>query len=323
MAKRLYSIIIPVYNRPDEVDELLESLTQQTFKNFEVIVVEDGSDVKCDKVVEKYVHELNISYCYKENAGQGFARNYGYERAKGEYFIVFDSDCIIPGTYLETVESSLNNTYLDAYGGPDRAHDSFTPIQKAINFSMTSSLTTGGIRNKKRALGGFSPKSFNMGISRTVFDTTGGYIIPFKGEDIEFSTRIQKMGYKIGLIEEAYVYHKRRTSWYKFFRQIMFFGTARINIARFFPDQLKLVHFFPAFFTIGLLMTMLLWLIYPSIAKILTAIYSTYFIILFIDALASTRNLWISILGIWAAFLQLTAYGIGLLQELLVWLFRK
>ncbi len=323
MAKRLYSIIIPVYNRPDEVDELLESLTQQTFKNFEVIVVEDGSDEKCDKVVEKYVHELNISYCYKENAGQGFARNYGYERAKGEYFIVFDSDCIIPGTYLETVESSLNNTYLDAYGGPDRAHDSFTPIQKAINFSMTSSLTTGGIRNKKRALGGFSPKSFNMGISRTVFDTTGGYIIPFKGEDIEFGTRIQKMGYKIGLIEEAYVYHKRRTSWYKFFRQIMFFGTARINIARFFPDQLKLVHFFPAFFTIGLLLTMLLWLIYPSIAKILTAIYSTYFIILFIDAIISTRNLWISILGIWAAFLQLTAYGIGLLQELLVWLFKK
>jgi len=323
MAKRLYSIIIPVYNRPDEVDELLESLTQQTYKNFEVIVVEDGSDEKCDKVVEKYVHELNISYCYKENAGQGFARNYGYKRAKGEYFIVFDSDCIIPGTYLDTVESSLNNTYLDAYGGPDRAHDSFTPIQKAINFSMTSSLTTGGIRNKKRALGGFSPKSFNMGISRTVFDTTGGYIIPFKGEDIEFSTRIQKMGYKIGLIEDAYVYHKRRTSWYKFFKQLHFFGAARINIARFFPDQLKLVHFFPAFFTIGLLGTMLLWLFYPSIAKILTAIYSTYFIILFIDALTSTRNLWISILGIWGAFLQLTAYGIGLLQELLIRLFKK
>lgn len=323
MAKRLYSIIIPVYNRPDEVDELLESLTQQSYKNFEVIVVEDGSDEKCDKVVEKYVHELNISYCYKENAGQGFARNYGYERAKGEYFIVFDSDCIIPGTYLETVESSLNNTYLDAYGGPDRAHDSFTPIQKAINFSMTSPLTTGGIRNKKRALGGFSPKSFNMGISSGVFNATGGYIIPFKGEDIEFSTRIQKMGYKIGLIEEAYVYHKRRTSWYKFFRQLHFFGTARINIARFFPDQLKPVHFFPALFTIGLLMTILLWLINPSIAKILTAIYSTYFIILFIDALASTRNLWISILGILAAFLQLTAYGAGLLQELLVWLIKK
>jgi len=323
MAKRLYSIIIPVYNRPDEVDELLESLTHQTFRNFEVIVVEDGSVEKCDKVVEKYVHELNISYCYKENAGQGFARNYGYERAKGEYFIVFDSDCIIPNNYLETVDNSLNNTYLDAYGGPDKAHDSFTPIQKAINFSMTSTLTTGGIRNKKKALGGFSPKSFNMGISRSVFDATGGYIIPFKGEDIEFSTRIQKMGYKVGLIENAFVYHKRRTSWYKFFKQLHFFGTARINIARFFPDQLKLVHFFPAIFTLGLFITIGLWFIYPPIAKILTVIYSAYFAILFIDALLKTHNLLISILGIWAAFLQLTAYGLGLLQELITRMFKK
>ena len=323
MAKRLYSIIIPVYNRPDEVDELLESLTQQTFKNFEVIVVEDGSVEKCDRVVEKYVHELNISYCYKENAGQGFARNYGYKRAKGEYFIVFDSDCIIPDTYLETVDNSLNNTYLDAYGGPDKAHDSFTPIQKAINFSMTSTLTTGGILNKKKALGGFSPKSFNMGISRSVFDATGGYIIPFKGEDIEFSTRIQKMGYKVGLIEDAFVYHKRRTSWYKFFKQLHFFGTARINIARFFPDQLKVVHFLPAMFTLGLLITIVLWFLYPPLAEILSVIYSIYFVILFIDALLKTHNLLISILGIWAAFLQLTAYGIGLLQELITWLFKK
>ena len=323
MVKRLYSIIIPVYNRPDEVDELLESLTLQTYKNFEVIIVEDGSAEKCDKVVEKYVHELNISYCYKENAGQGFARNYGYKRAKGEYFIVFDSDCIIPDSYLETVETSLNDNYLDAYGGPDKAHHSFSPIQKAINFSMTSALTTGGIRNKKKAIGGFSPKSFNMGISRTVFDATGGYIIPYKGEDIEFSTRIQKMEFKTGLIEDAFVYHKRRTSWFKFFKQLHFFGTARINIARFFPDQLKLVHFFPAIFTLGFIMTILSWFFYPSIAKVLTASYATYFLVLFIDALLSTRSLRISILGIWAGFLQLTAYGTGLLQELLSSLFKK
>lgn len=323
MAKRLYSIIIPVYNRPDEVDELLESLTQQSYKNFEVIIVEDGSDKKCDKVVEKYVHELNISYCFKENAGQGFARNYGYERAKGEYLIVFDSDCIIPQTYLETVESFLNTNYLDAYGGPDKAHESFSPIQKAINFSMTSPFTTGGIRNKNKAIGGFSPKSFNMGISRVVFDATGGYIIPFKGEDIEFSTRIRKMGFKTGLIEDAYVFHKRRTSWFKFFKQLHFFGTARINIARFFPDQLKLVHFFPAFFTLGFLLTILMWFIYPPMAKVLTATFAAYFLVLFIDALLNTRNLWISLLGIWAGFLQLTAYGTGLLQELLISLFKK
>ena len=323
MAKRLYSIIIPVYNRPDEVDELLESLTKQTYKNFEVIIVEDGSVEKCDKVVEKYVHELNISYCYKENAGQGFARNYGYERAKGEYFIVFDSDCIIPDVYLETVETSLNHIYLDAYGGPDKAHASFSPIQKAINFSMTSALTTGGIRNKKRAIGGFSPKSFNMGISRKVFDATGGYIIPYKGEDIEFSTRIQKMGFKTGLIEDAFVYHKRRTSWSKFFKQIMFFGTARINISRFFPDQLKLVHFFPAFFTMGIVVTALTWFFFPSIARIFTAVYATYFLILFISALISTRDLWVSLLAIWAGLLQLIAYGTGLIQELLISIFKK
>ncbi|UCE94709.1 MAG: glycosyltransferase [Flavobacteriaceae bacterium] len=323
MAKRFYSIIIPVYNRPDEVDELLESLTHQTYKNFEVIIVEDGSVEKCDKVVEKYVHELNISYCYKENAGQGFARNYGYERAKGEYFIVFDSDCLIPYTYLETVESSLNHIYLDAYGGPDKAHHSFSPIQKAINFSMTSILTTGGIRNKKKAIGGFSPKSFNMGISRIVYDATGGYIIPYKGEDIEFSTRIRKMGFKTGLIKDAFVYHKRRTSWFKFFKQLHFFGTARINIARFFPDQLKLVHFFPAFFTLGFILTILMWFFYPSFAKIFTITYAAYFFILFIAALISTRNLLVSILSIWAGFLQLTAYGTGLLQELLISLFKK
>ena len=323
MTKRLYSIIIPVYNRPDEVDELLESLTLQSNKNFEVIIVEDGSGDKCDKVVEKYIHDLNISYCYKENAGQGFARNYGYERANGDYFIVFDSDCIIPESYLETVESSLSNMYLDAYGGPDKAHASFSPIQKAINFSMTSAFTTGGIRNKKSGIGGFSPRSFNMGISREVFEATGGYIIPFKGEDIEFSTRIKKMGFKTGLIEDAFVYHKRRTSWYKFFRQVHFFGTARINIARFFPEQLKLVHSFPAIFTIGLILTVLMWFIYPSIAQILTATYTLYFIVLFIDALISTRNLRIAILGIWAGFLQLTGYGTGLLQELLISLFKK
>jgi glycosyltransferase involved in cell wall biosynthesis len=323
MAKRFYSIIIPVYNRPDEVDELLESLTLQTYKNFEVIIVEDGSKKKCDKIVEKYIHELNINYCSKENAGQGFARNYGYERARGEYFIVFDSDCIIPDHYLDTVETSLNENYLDAYGGPDRAHDSFTPIQKAINFSMTSVFTTGGIRNKKKAIGGFSPKSFNMGISRVVFDATGGYIIPYKGEDIEFSTRIRKMGFKTGLIEEAFVYHKRRTSWFKFFKQLHFFGTARINIARFFPDQLKLVHFFPAIFTLGFILTILMWFFYPALAKVLTSIFVTYFLILFIDALTRTRSLWISLLGIWAGFIQLTAYGTGLIQELLISIFKK
>jgi len=323
MKNQQFSIIIPVYNRPDEIDELLESLTHQTYKDFEVIVVEDGSSQKCDKVVEKYVHELKITYCSKDNEGQGFARNYGYRRAKGSYFVVFDSDCLLPEDYLDTVNTYLKSNFLDAYGGPDKAHDSFSAIQKAINYSMTSIFTTGGIRNKKKAIGGFSPKSFNMGISKEVFDATGGYIIPFKGEDIEFSTRINKMGFKIGLIENAFVYHKRRTNWYQFFKQLHFFGTARINIARFFPDQLKFVHFFPAFFITGLFITLALWFVYPILAQIFSALYLIYFSFLFIVALFKTRNLVVAILGVWASIIQLSAYGLGFIQELIVWLIKK
>ncbi|MFN2128209.1 MAG: glycosyltransferase, partial [Anaerolineales bacterium] len=297
MINRQYSIIIPVFNRPDEIDELLESLSCQTYKQFEVIIVEDGSSIRCDKIVEKYVFDLKITYCYKKNEGQGFARNYGFKRAKGNYLIVFDSDCILPPKYLEIVNDSLDRNYLDAYGGPDRAHEGFTPVQKAINYSMTSILTTGGIRGKEKAPGGFSPKSFNMGISREVFKATKGYIIPYKGEDIEFSTRIKSMGFNVGLIEEAWVYHKRRTSWLKFFRQLHFFGTARINISRFFPNQLKLVHFFPSFFTLGILLNILLWLVFPVAARIITTAYLLYFLILFLEATAKTRNPVIALMG--------------------------
>ena len=323
MINRQYSIIIPVFNRPDEIDELLESLSCQTYKQFEVIIVEDGSSIRCDKIVEKYVFDLKITYCYKKNEGQGFARNYGFKRAKGNYLIVFDSDCILPPKYLEIVNDSLDRNYLDAYGGPDRAHEGFTPVQKAINYSMTSILTTGGIRGKEKAPGGFSPKSFNMGISREVFKATKGYIIPYKGEDIEFSTRIKSMGFNVGLIEEAWVYHKRRTSWLKFFRQLHFFGTARINISRFFPNQLNLVHFFPSFFTLGILLNILLWLVFPVAARIITTAYLLYFLILFLEATAKTRNPVIALMGVWAALLQLTAYGLGFIQELIIRIFKK
>lgn len=310
-----FSVVIPVYNRPDEIDELLESLTAQSYSDFEVIIVEDGSDIKCDHVVEKYVHDLDITYCFKENGGQGFARNYGFKRAKGDYYIVFDSDCIIPSTYFENVNLSLGKKFLDAYGGPDKAHPSFTSIQKAISYSMTSFFTTGGIRGSKSSLEKFKPRSFNMGISKEVFIATNGYIIPYKGEDIEFSLRISKMGFKTGLIEEAYVYHKRRTNWMQFYKQLHFFGTARININRFFPGQLKMVHTFPAIFTIGLLVTLLSFLFSPVIARTLSILYSSYFILIFLDALLKTRSLKISLMGVFASFIQLTAYGLGFLKE--------
>ncbi|MBC7450397.1 MAG: glycosyltransferase, partial [Cytophagales bacterium] len=242
---RFYSIIIPVYNRPVEIRELLQSLTRQTYTNFEVLVVEDGSKDTCETIVQSFQNRLDVLYFFKENTGQGLTRNYAYEKANGDYFIVFDSDCIIPEHYLQSVENRLNSDYLDAFGGPDRAHHSFTPVQKAISYSMTSLFTTGGIRGNKKGVGVFHPRSFNMGISRPVWEKTLGYIITRMGEDIEFSIRMISLGFKVGLIEDAYVYHKRRTNFKQFFRQVHFFGTARINIFRFAPNELKAVHFFP------------------------------------------------------------------------------
>src|SRR5690625_283964 len=218
----LYSVIVPVYNRPDEIRELLESLVRQTYKGFEVIIVEDGSEKRCKDVVNLFKKELDLRYFEIENRGQGYARNFGFEQAFGDYLVVFDSDCILPEIYFEKVTEVLRSERVDCWGGPDRAHDSFTEFQKAINYSMTSPFTTGGIRGRKKHLGNYHPRSFNMGISREVFRKTGGYRITRMGEDIEFSIRIRELGYRIRYIEEAFVYHKRRTTISGFYRQLYF-----------------------------------------------------------------------------------------------------
>lgn len=313
---RKYSIIIPVYNRPQEVKELLSTLTEQNYKNFEVIVVEDGSDQPSKDVVENFAGILNISYFYKPNSGQGFTRNYGYERAKGDYFIVFDSDCLIPSDYLFKVNNYLSKNYLDAYGGPDRAHPSFNALQKAISYSMTSAFTTGGIRGRKKHAAKFHPRSFNMGISKQVFEVTGGYILPRMGEDIEFSIRISNHGFKIGLIEEAFVYHKRRTSLSQFFRQLHFFGRARINIYRFFPSELKLVHMLPALFTLGILFYIILWIFSKELFLFSTGILLFYFSLILLDSTIKNRSIKIGLLSVVTSFIQLFGYGLGFISEM-------
>ncbi|MCS6822426.1 MAG: glycosyltransferase [Microscillaceae bacterium] len=313
----LFSIIIPVYNRPDEVRELLESLVRQTYKNFEVLVIEDGSTEKCDKIVQEFENRLDIHYFYKANTGQGFSRNYGFERAKGDYFIVFDSDCLVPEEYLQTVYKHLQANWLDAYGGPDRAADNFTPIQKAISYAMTSLFSTGGIRGNKKAVTQFHPRSFNMGISREVFQKTKGYIITRMGEDIELSIRIQQQGFKVGLIPEAYVYHKRRTNFEQFFKQLHFFGRARINVGRFFPQEVKLAHYFPAVFTLFCALLPLIWFVDVQLAWVQTIILLFYITLLFADAVAKHKHIGISLLSVVAVFVQLWGYGIGFLSEML------
>ncbi len=317
-----FSIIVPVFNRPSEVDELLQSLTKQTFKDFEVLIVEDGSTLRCHQIVESYQSKLSIRYFFKDNSGQGFSRNYGFERAGGEWLVVFDSDCLIPPEYFKAVNDHLASHKLDAYGGPDRAAKDFTLVQKAISYSMTSFFTTGGIRGGKKHVGAFHPRSFNMGIRKEVFEKTGGYILPKKGEDIEFSIRIIENGFETGLIPDAYVYHKRRTNFIQFFKQLHFFGTARINVFRFYQRELKLVHFFPSIFLLGLLTSSFLYFTYPSIGKTILFAYGIYSAILLLDAVIKTRNIFVAILAVVASFVQLVAYGLGLMKEGFTYLLR-
>ena len=311
-----FSIIIPLYNRPQEIDELLDTLTRQTYTQFEVLVIEDGSKITAKEIVESYKNRLEISYYFKENEGQGFSRNYGFARAKGNYFIVFDSDCLIPENYLQNVNNHILEHQLDAYGGPDAAHPSFTPIQKAISYAMTSPFTTGGIRGNKKNLGGmFHPRSFNMGISRKVWEASKGFILTRLGEDIEFSIRIHSLGFKIGLIPDAIVYHKRRTSFSQFYKQLHFFGRARINVFKFFPSELKLVHFFPAVFTLFLAFTLLVNVFQNPVSILTNFFLVLYVLLIFFHSWSVNKSLYVAFLSIFAAIIQLTAYGLGFMQD--------
>ena len=305
-----YSIIIPVYNRPDEVDELLNSLTQQTVRDFEVIVVEDGSSVTCEHVVKRYEQQLNIRYFNKPNSGPGQTRNYGAERSSGEYLLILDSDCILPPGYLAAIEEELKRQPADAFGGPDRAHDSFTSTQKAINYAMTSFFTTGGIRGGKKKMDKFYPRSFNMGLKADAYRALGGFSKMRFGEDIDLSIRIFKGGYSCRLFPEAWVWHKRRTDLKKFFKQVYNSGIARINLYKKYPESLKVVHLLPAIFTLGVVFVLLSSLICPY-ALLLLAMFA---IIIFTDSSFRNRSLWIGLLSVLAAFIQLTGYGSGFLS---------
>ena len=302
-----YSVIIPVYNRPDEVDELLQSLMSQHFKDFEVIVVEDGSSVPCREVVDKYKNCLDIKYFKKPNSGPGQTRNYGAERSQGEYLIILDSDCILPEGYLDSVENELKDSSADAFGGPDRAHDSFTDIQKAINYSMTSFFTTGGIRGGKKKMDKFYPRSFNMGVEREVYHVLGGFSKMRFGEDIDFSIRIFKGGYRCRLFPGAWVYHKRRTDLKKFFKQVHNSGIARINLYKKYPESLKIVHLLPAIFTLGVVLLLIgsFFCLYSLIPIVL------YALLVCIDSTCRNHSLRIGIYSVAASFIQLIGYGTG------------
>ena len=305
-----YSFVIPVYNRPDEVDELLDSLCRQRLIDFEVVVVEDGSAVPCRSVTEKYADRLQVRYYEKPNSGPGPTRNYGVEKATGEYVLILDSDVVLPPGYLEAVDKELAATPCDAFGGPDRAHASFTPMQKAINYAMTSFFTTGGIRGGKKKMDRFYPRSFNMGVRTAVYRALGGFSEMRFGEDIDFSTRIFKQGYSCRLFPEAWVWHKRRTDLRKFFRQVHNSGIARINLTKRHPGTLKAVHLLPALFTAGCALLIAGSLFCPWCLLPLAA----FALLILADATRSERSMGTGLRAVAAAFVQLTGYGSGFIR---------
>lgn len=315
MTAPKYSIIVPVYNRPAELRELLHSLVSQTRNDFEVIVVDDGSTVSCESVAQEYSKQLQITYLHKPNSGPGPSRNVGYAQARGEYLVVFDSDCILPPTYFEAVDAHMRKERIDAWGGPDRAHERFSERQRAMAYTMSAFLTTGGIRGGKKRLGWFQPRSFNMGISKEVFKATGGFQLDRFAEDIEFSVRMKKAGFRVALISEAFVYHKRRATFSQFFQQVYNFGKGRALVGVLHPEEVKLTHWFPALFTIATLGLPVLYLFSDALATVGLSVFALYLSLIFLDSLLASRHIGVAALSVVAALLQLWGYGIGFIVQ--------
>jgi len=306
-----FSIIVPVYNRPQEVDELLASLVGQNFNSdFEVIIVEDGSTVRADDVVAYYKDKLTVKYFYKENSGPGLSRNVGMQQAKGSYFIILDSDVILPPHYLSAVAESLKTQYADAFGGADRAHPSFTIIQKAVNYSMTAVLTTGGLRGHKNN-SNFQPRSYNMGLSKIAFEKTTGFAKQRIGEDIDLTFRLWQEGFKTRFIEKAFVYHKRRSNFEQFFNQVYSFGKARPVLNTQHKNTAKLTYWMPSFFLIGFVLSLV---VFPF-SKILTALYAMYLLLVLMDSLLKNKDVLVGFLSIYTTLIQMFGYGLGFLQS--------
>ena len=312
-----FSFIIPVYNRPQEIEELLQSLVAQTYgKPFEIVIIEDGSTIDAQQVVERYENILNIAYLRKPNSGPGDSRNYGMQRAKGNYFLVLDSDCILPPQYLVEVERSLLKKYVHCFGGPDAAHESFTAIQKAINYAMTSVLTTGGIRGRKNSIGKFQPRSFNMGISKKAFEEVGGYGNIHPGEDPDLTIRIWNKGYDTKLIPEAFVYHKRRVDWNTFLTQVTKFGMVRPILNQWHPSTAKIVYWLPTLFCVvfGLAICLVFFKIYWPLY-----LYLIFYVLVFLESLIKNKSLTVALLSLIAVTIQMIGYGFGFLKST-IWL---
>ncbi len=313
-----FSVIIPVFNRPGEANELLESLTFQSEMDFEVILVEDGSEFTCEKVVEIFKAKYPVQYLYQDNQGQGFARNNGMKIAKGDFFVILDSDVILPKDYLSHLKKAINSRKLDAFGGPDAADQSFTPLQKAMDFAMTSFLTTGGIRGKLKDPEKFQARGFNMGVSREVFNQTGGFLDPNRAEDIEWSIRIKKASFRLELVQEAFVYHKRKNTLKSFAKQAFSFGRNRVNVSRFHPEAIQPVHLMPVFFLLFCLSMIFTQAVSKSLFGIQLMLIGSWSILILVSASQKFKSVKTGIMSLITSFAQLLSYGLGLIWEVFI-----
>ncbi|MFN0049567.1 MAG: glycosyltransferase [Cytophagales bacterium] len=311
-----YSIIVPVYNRPEEIEELLKCLVNQTFTNFEVCIVESGSEIrKADEVVEKFRSLLDIQYLPTGNYGPGISRNFGMKNARGDFFVILDSDILLDVDFMQNVDAGIANEKLDCYGGPDRSHSSFTDIEKAFNYSLTSFLTTGGMRGGSKRATTFHPRSFNMGFSRKVYEATGGYPFGFMGEDLVLSLKIRSLGFKIGLIPDAFVYHHRKKDFKTFFRYMKFFGKSRINIMKHIPGSLKPVHLMPVAFMFFFVFSYFTVFIHPYLFISMKILLYGYLGLILLDSTRRNESFYIGILSVLATVVQFFGYGIGFLED--------
>lgn len=315
-AAKFFSIIVPVYNRPQEVKELLDSLIDQSYRNFEVIVIEDGSEQDSAHLMNDYSAHFKLRYFRQLNQGPGPARNFGFSQATGDFLIFFDSDCIIPPGYLNAVLEFMKHHEVDVWGGPDSGHTSFSALQQAMAYTMSGFFTTGGIRGGKKALDRFQPRSFNMGMTRKVFEFTNGFRFDRYAEDIELSLRIHKAGFRTSLIPEAFVFHKRRTTFGSFFRQVKNFGRGRIDVSRVHPGAIRLAHWLPSIFSAGLIAGLLLGIFYTPIFYLTLAVYSGYFLLILGDAWRTTGSILAGLLAVPAACVQLSGYAYGFISAL-------
>ena len=313
-----FSVVVPVFNRPNEIKELLESLVDQEYKQFEVIIVEDGSSNTCREIVESFSNKLAVRYLYQENQGQGFARNFGMENAKGDYFVLFDSDCIIPRHYLRTLNQEIHNRRLDAHGGADGAAEDFSVFQKAINFSMTSFWTTGGIRGKMKDPERYQARGYNMGFSREIFRATKGFVDPNRAEDIELSIRIKKLGYRLALVKDAYVYHKRKNTFMSFLAQSFSFGRNRINVSRYHPGAVQLVHLLPSMFLVSFVVWLIASFFWTGIFHWGAVMFGLWTGAVFFSAGWDNQSVLVGLVAIFTSYGQLFSYGAGLLTESII-----